>query len=119
MTERLGENKTKDTSPLMFAPAQLPNMPSPSAYKIKSGIMNVAARTRVTTKNRMGLVDDTSMASICSVTLMEPSSAPMPEPYFPRAMSAVMTGPISLIRDIATIPGSMATAPKLNRAGRD
>jgi len=30
------KNKTKDTSPLMFAPAQLPNMPSPSAYKIKA-----------------------------------------------------------------------------------
>jgi hypothetical protein len=81
--------------------------------------MSVAANTLVTTRNRMGSADDTSMASICSVTLIDPSSAPIPEPIFPAQINAVMTGPISLISDMATIPGSMATAPKFKSAGRD
>jgi len=79
----------------------------------------VAASTRVTTKNLMGLVDDTSIASICSVTFIEPSSAPMPEPIFPAQIKAVITGPISRISETATIPGSMLTAPKSASTGRD
>ena len=112
------KNKLNDTSPLIFAPAQLPKIPSASAYKTNKGIISVAANTLVTTKNLIGLVDDTSIASICSVTFIEPNSAPIPEPIFPAHISAVITGPISLIRDIATIPGSMVTAPKLTSTGR-
>jgi len=112
------KNNENVTSPLMFAPAQLPNMPRTSAYRINSGSISVAAHTLVTTKNRIGLMEDTSMASICSVTFIEPNSAPIPEPIFPAQINAVMTGPISLISDTATIPGSMFTAPKRTRVGR-
>ncbi len=81
--------------------------------------MSVAAATRVTTKKRMGFIEDTSMASICSVTFIEPNSAPIPEAIFPAHINAVITGPISLIRDTATIPGSSVTAPKSTSTGRD
>jgi hypothetical protein len=57
-------------------------MPIASAYKTNRGSINVAAKTLVTTKKRIGFVDETSMASICSVTFIEPNSAPMPEPTF-------------------------------------
>jgi len=113
------KNKTKLTSPLILAPAQLPKMPKPSAYNINNGIISVAAQTRVTTKKRIGLVDETSMASICSVTFMEPSSAPMPELIFPAQIKAVMTGPISRISETATMPGSKDSAPKLINVGLD
>ena len=57
--------------------------------------MNVDASTRVTTRYLNGFVPLTSIASICSVTFIEPSSAPILLPIFPAKMSAVMTGPIS------------------------
>src|SRR6218665_534740 len=107
------------TSPLRLTPSQLPNNPAVSANNTSSGIMNVAASTRVTTKYFIGLVADTSMASICSVTFMEPSSAPIPEPIFPAQMSAVITGPISRMSDTDTICGSMDSAPKSLNTGRD
>ena len=93
--------------------------PSASAYIINSGIISVAANTRVTTKKRIGFVDETSIASICSVTFIEPNSAPIPDPILPAQISAVITGPISLIRDTATIPGRAFTAPKSTSTGRD
>ena len=62
-------------------------------------------------------MDNTSIASICSVTRIEPNSAPMPEPTFPAQINAVITGPISLINDTATIPGNMVIAPKVTNDG--
>jgi CBS-domain-containing membrane protein len=41
----------------------------------------------------------------------------MPEPTFPAQIRAVMTGPISRISDMATMPGSIVTAPKSTKAG--
>jgi hypothetical protein len=49
---------------------------------------------RVTTKYLNGLVPETSIASICSVTRMDPSSAPIPEPMRPAQIKAVIIGPI-------------------------
>jgi hypothetical protein len=43
----------------------------------------------------------------------------MPEPIFPAQINAVITGPISLMMDNVTIPGSMDTAPKSTSTGRD
>ena len=54
-------------------------------------------KTRVTTKNLKGFVPETSIASICSVTFMEPNSAPILEPILPAQIKAVIIGPISLI----------------------
>ena len=97
--ESLGEEQGKRNVPLIFAPAQLPNMPNASAYNANMGIIGVAARTLATAKKRTGLTEDTSLASICSDTLMKPSSAPIPEPTFPAQINAVKTGSISLIID--------------------
>ncbi len=81
------------------------------------GNIRVVAVIRVTIKNLKGLVPDTSMASICSVTRMEPNSAPIPEPIRPAHIKAVMIGPISLIIEILTIEGIQETAPNSCRVG--
>src|ERR1700712_3075373 len=83
------------------------------------GIVKVVAITRVQTKNLNGLVPDTSMASICSVTRMEPSSAPMLEPTFPEAISAVTKGASARIIAIDTSEGSHEVAPNSSKEGRD
>jgi len=54
------------------------------------------ASTRVLTRKRKGSTADASMASICSVTFMDPSSAPMPAPTRPLTIIPVITGPLSL-----------------------
>jgi len=81
--------------------------------------MRVVANMRVTTKNLNGLTADTSIASICSVTFMEPSSAPIPEPTFPAQISAVTNGPIALIRAIPINDGNHEVAPNSSSEGRD
>ena len=62
---------------------------------------------------------ETSIASICSVTFIEPNSAPIPEAIFPAQISAVTTGAISLIKDNETMLGSHDSAPNFNKVGRD
>ena len=79
----------------------------------------VVAKTRVTTKYLKGLIADTSIASICSVTFIEPSSAPMLEPTFPAQISAVTNGPNALIIAIPIKEGSQDVAPKSSNEGRD
>ena len=79
----------------------------------------MAATTRVTTMYLNGSVPDTCMASICSVTRIDESSAPMPEPTLPAQMTAVMMGPISRTIDTATIAGSQDSAPNWASVGRD
>src|SRR5580698_837463 len=83
------------------------------------GMVKVVASTRVHTKNLNGLVPDTSIASICSVTRMEPSSAPMLDPTLPAAMSAVINGARARIIAMDTSDGSHDCAPKFNKDGRD
>src|ERR1700743_811650 len=79
----------------------------------------VVASTRVQTKNLKGLVPDTSIASICSVTRIEPSSAPMLEPTLPEAISAVTNGASARIIAIDTNDGSHEFAPKVASDGLD
>ncbi len=90
-----------------------------SARNTRTGSINVAAVTLVTTRYLNGLHPDTSMASICSVTFMEPSSAPIPEPIFPANIRAVITGPISSITARATIEGTSEEAPNFDKVGID
>ena len=73
----------------------------------------------VTTRYLNGFVPETCIASICSVTFIDASSAPIPEPTFPAKISAVITGPISLMIDTATIAGSHDSAPNLASVGLD
>ena len=81
--------------------------------------MHAIAITRVTTRNLNGLVADTSIASICSVTFIEPNSAPMLEPTFPAAMSAVTNGANARIMAMDINEGSHELAPNVDREGRD
>src|SRR6187402_3222625 len=79
----------------------------------------VVASTRVHTRYLKGLVPDTSIASICSVTRMEPNSAPMLEPTLPAAISAVTNGANARIIAIDTSDGSHEVAPNSANDGRD
>ncbi len=90
-----------------------------SPKKTKIGSIKVAANTRVTTRYLKGFVPETSMASICSVTRMDPISAPMPEPILPAQINAVMIGPISRIIETLTIAGIQEAAPNCSKVGRD
>src|SRR5688572_3729805 len=88
-------------------------------YNIRIGNINVVAKTRVTTKNWNGRTADTSMASICSVTFIDPSSAPMLDPTFPAAINAVTSGAKALIIAMAISDGNHDVAPNSAREGRD
>ncbi|MCK7484097.1 MAG: hypothetical protein MZU97_00040 [Bacillus subtilis] len=86
---------------------------------MSKGIIKVVAVILVTTRNLKGLVADTSIASICSETFIEPSSAPIPDPILPAHIKPVITGPISLTMDIDIIVGINETAPNLVSIGID
>ncbi len=79
----------------------------------------VVAMTRVTTRNLNGLTAETSIASICSVTRIEPSSAPMLEPTRPALMSEVMSGANARTMAMETSEGSQEVAPNSMSEGRD
>src|SRR5437763_7447729 len=88
-------------------------------YITNTGIIMVVARTLLTTKNLNGFTADTSMASTCSVTFIEPNSAPMLEPTLPAQISAVTNGASALIMAMATSDGSQEVAPNSERDGLD
>src|SRR6185436_10305699 len=88
-------------------------------YNAKTGMVIVVASTRVTTKYLKGLIADTSIASICSVTFMEPSSAPMLEPTLPAQISPVTRGPRAFTIAMPIKEGSHDCAPKSSSEGRD
>ena len=86
---------------------------------MSKGIIKVVASTLVTTRYLYGLMADTSMASICSVTFIEPSSAPILEPTLPAQISAVTNGANALMMAIETSEGNQEVAPKSANDGRD
>src|SRR4051812_16621216 len=90
-----------------------------AVYNMSMGIMVVVASTRVTTKNLKGFVADTSIASICSVTFIDPSSAPMFEPTLPAAIKAVTSGASARSTAIEISDGSQEVAPNSDREGLD
>src|SRR5690606_22527072 len=81
--------------------------------------MVVVAIIRGDIKNFVGIVPETSIASICSVTFMELSSAPIWEPPFPEPISAVTKG--ARARTIASDinAGNQDVAPNSSKEGRD
>ena len=81
--------------------------------------MKVLANTRVTTKNLKGFTAETSMASICSVTRMEPNSAPICEPTFPAQINPVINGAKAFMIAIPINDGNQEVAPKSAKAGRE
>src|SRR5690606_25750983 len=96
-----------------------PSSETNAVYIVNMGMVIVVAKTRIHTKYLNGLVADTSMASICSVTRIDPSSAPILEPTFPAAIKAVMRGANALKIAIETKEGSQEVAPNSASEGRD
>ncbi len=88
-------------------------------YKPNIGIVIVEARTRVATKYLKGLIADTSIASICSVTFIEPNSAPILEPTFPAQIKAVTNDASALTIAIEISDGNQDVAPNSANEGLD
>jgi len=80
---------------------------------------NVVAITRVTTRNLNGFIAETSIASICSVTFIDPNSAPICDPILPAHISEVIKGASPLIMATPVIEGNQETAPKSASGGRE
>ena len=66
-----------------------------------------------------GFVPETSIASICSVTRIEPSSAPILEPTLPAQIKAVTKGPRALTNAIEIKEGNHEEAPNTSNEGLD
>src|ERR1700739_490918 len=113
------KNRFRLTASLRLMPKYEPYNATASAKATKTGSIMVVEITRVTTTYLNGLIPDTSMASICSVTLIDASSAPMPEPTFPAKITAVITGPISRMIEMATMDGIHEEAPNCSIIGLD
>ena len=76
-------------------------------------------RRRGTTRRRTGEIAIARSASTCSVTVIEPISAVMPEPTRPPTMSAVRTGPSSRTSESETTrPDEHLSAEGLERVRR-
>src|SRR5688572_5657981 len=93
-------------------------IPQMSAMVVSSGSARMHARMRVTARNLNESTATASSASICSVTFMAPSSAPMPAPTRPATSRAVMSGPVSRTSAIASPAGIIASAPKRSSEAR-
>src|SRR5438477_669013 len=84
---------------------------------VKRGTIKVVASTRVTTKNLNGFTAETSIASICSVTFIEPSSAPICEPTLPAQINEVIKGASAFTMAMPVNDGNQEVAPKSAKAG--
>ncbi len=88
-------------------------------YNPKTGTVSVQAITRVVTKYLNGFIAETSIASICSVTRIEPNSAPILEPTFPAQINAVTSEASARTMAIEISDGSHEVAPNSASDGRD
>src|SRR6187551_2481545 len=86
-------------------------MPTVFAMTVSTGAIKKPASTRGTTSLRIGSVPSARSALIWSVTTIDPSSAAMPDPMRPDSISAVSTGPSSLIIDALTSRPTTGRAP--------
>ena len=89
-----------------------PNIPIVSPTATNIGIATVAANNRGATRYFIGLVDNVTKASICSVTLIVPNSAAIDDETLPATINPPNTGPSSLTMPIATIEGTTLSALK-------
>src|SRR5208282_5363204 len=87
---------------IRWATPQPPISPSRSAMMVRKNSMKAVAPTRGVTSFLVGSVPRARMASICSVTIIEPSSLAMPEELRPATISPVMSGPSSVTIPIDT-----------------
>ena len=80
----------------------------------KNSMMTVAIMRGVTSFF-IGSVPRARMASICSVTFIEPNSLAMPEALRPETIKLVMTGPISRIIEVETSCPVRESEPNCSR----
>ena len=97
---------------------QPPMMPVKFMTEVRMGIASMQAATRVTTRNLNESTATASSASICSVTFMAPSSAPMPAPTRPDTSSPTTSGPVSRTSASMSAAGTSASAPKRTSEAR-
>src|SRR6478735_8018840 len=83
------------------------------------GIEILVAQTLVTTRYLKGSIAETSIASICSVTFIDPNSALILDPTLPAQISEVTNGPSARTIAIPINDGNHDTAPKFSKEGRD
>ena len=81
--------------------------------------MIVVAVILVTTRNLKGLIADTSKASICSVTFIDPNSAPILEATLPEPIKAVTNGANARIIATDINAGNHEEAPNSSNEGLD
>src|SRR6266436_5570602 len=79
-----------------------PASPQASEMMVRKKSMNTVDTTRGVTSFFVGSVPRARMASICSVTTIDPSSLAIPEALRPETISPVMTGPSSVTIPTAT-----------------
>ena len=77
--------------------------------------MNTVETTRGVTSFFMGSVPKARMASICSVTTIDPSSLAMPEEFRPATIRLVSTGPSSRTMEVETNCPTRVIEPKRSR----
>ncbi len=96
-----------------------PTMPHASATMVRKKSMVMDAEMRGVTSLRIGSTPRARMASICSVTTMEPSSLAIEEALRPETMTPVSTGPSSRIMVSETNWPVTAVAPKAESVAAD
>ena len=92
--------------------AKPPSMPVRFITDVRIGSAITHATTRVTTRYLKESTATASRASICSVTFIAPSSAPMPAPMRPERSRPAVSGPVSRTSAMASPAGMSASAPK-------
>src|SRR5712691_10167773 len=78
--------------------------------------MKTVAATRGVTNFFMGSVPRARMASICSVTIIDPNSLAMPEEFRPATIKLVSTGPNSRTMEAETSCPTKESDPKRSNA---
>ena len=96
-----------------------PKVPTASEMMVRKKSVKMVAKRRGVTSFFSGSVPRARMASICSVTIMEPSSLAIPEALRPETMRLVSTGPSSLIIERLTSSPVIAVAPNCAREEAD
>ncbi len=83
-----------------------------SERTVRKNNMKTVAVTRGVTNFFMGSVPSARIASICSVTTMDPSSLAMPDAFRPATRMPVSTGPNSRTMESATSSPMRLMEPK-------
>lgn len=101
---------------IWHATSHPPTSPRKSANTVNKGSTIAVASRRGLISFNTGSVPSARIASICSVTFIDPSSLAIPDEFRPATISAVNTGPISRTSVIATIMPTWLVAPYVCKA---